>query len=143
MVDFTTAFRGKDWYSLYDLVSEVNKRLRDGTPMSRKTFGRDMESGFDSYRLLKFTPIRTEATPGGQFDIYGCGEFPSGGEKPERVAVAVRAVREHDDWFFTTWDYFDPREPCSNLSDPAWTPSRYLRLNYLPELVCDLNTCTL
>ena len=82
-------------------------------------------------------------TSAGQFDVYGCGEFPSGEKKPERVAVAVRAVREHDTWFFTTWDYFDPRQPCSNLSDPAWKPSHDLRLEYLPEVVCVIGVCTL
>jgi hypothetical protein len=143
LIHYTDAFRARDWDSLYDLVSDVNKTLNDGTRMGRQTFAQDMESGFDSYRLLTFTPIRTEMTPERQFDVYGCGEFPIGDKKTERVAVAVRAVREHDGWFFTTWDYFDPREPCSNVSDPAWKPSHNLRLSYLPELVCDINVCIL
>jgi hypothetical protein len=142
LVLYTDAFRAKDWYSLFDLVSDVNKTLRDGTRMDRNTFAREMENGFDSYRLLKFTPIRTENTPRDQFDVYGCGEFPSGATT-QRVVVAVRAVREHNEWFFTTWDYPDPRKPCSDLSDPGWKPSRNLRLNYLPQLVCVLNPCTL
>ena len=143
LIDYTDAFRGRDWDSLYDLAADVNKKRSDGRRMSRKTFSQLMNDGFDSYRLLKFTPIRTEMTSAGQFDVYGCGEFPSGEKKPERVAVAVRAVREHDAWFFTTWDYFDPRQPCSNLSDPAWKPSHHLRLEYLPEVVCVIGVCTL
>lgn len=143
LTDYTDAFRRKDWGSLYDLAAAVNKRLRDGSRMSKETFARQMNAGFDSYRLLKFMPIRTKLNAAGQFDVYGCGEFPSGDKKTERIAVAVRAVRENDVWCFTAWDYFDPRQPCSNLSDPAWKPSPYLRLDYLPELVCDLNTCVL
>jgi hypothetical protein len=53
LVLYTDAFRAKDWYSLFDLVSDVNKTLRDGTRMDRNTFAREMENGFDSYRLLK------------------------------------------------------------------------------------------
>jgi hypothetical protein len=143
LIAYTKAFRGKHWDSLYDLAADVNKRRIDGSLMSRKTFGVLMKRGDDWYRLLKFTPIRTEMTSPGQFDVYGCGEFPSGEKAPERVAVAVRAVREHDGWFFTTWDYLDPREPCSNLSDPAWKPSPHLSLEYLPEVVCVIRICTI
>lgn len=141
--DYTHAFRARDWDLLYDLAADVNKKYSDGSPMSRKPFARLMMDGDNFYWLLKFTPIRTEMTPAGQFDVYGCGEFPSGEKTPERVAVGVRAVREHGNWCFTTWDYFDPRQPCSNLYDPAWKPSHRLRLDYLPEIVCDIGTCTL
>ena len=92
LTDYTDAFRARNWDSLYDLAADVNEKRSDGRRMSRKTFGQLLKDGFDSYRLLKFTPIRTEMTSGGQFDVYGCGEFPSGEKKPERVAVAVRAV---------------------------------------------------
>jgi hypothetical protein len=144
LIEYTDAFRGRNWNSLYDLAADVNKKRSDGKRISRKTFGRLMKDEEDDwYQLLKFTPIRTEITPAGQFDVYGCGEFVSGEEKPERVAVAVRAVREHGAWFFTNWDYFDPCQPCSNLSDPAWKPSHYLRLEYLPEVVCVIGVCTL
>jgi hypothetical protein len=143
LIAYTKAFRGKRWDSLYDLAADVNKRRSDGSPIGRKTFGALMKRGDDWYRLLKFTPIRTEIAPAGQFDVYGCGEFPSGEKEPERVAVAVRAAREHDAWFFTTWDYFDPRQSCSNRSDPAWKPSHHLSLEYLPEVVCLIGTCTL
>ncbi len=140
--DYTGAFRSKDWDSLYELAADVNKKRNDGSPMSKKEFRWAMKEGFDAWRLLRFTPIRTEMTAPGQFDVYGCGEFPSGERKPDRVAVAVRAVREHDAWFFTSWAYLYPRQPCSNLSDPAWTPSRHLSLEYLPELTCDIFACT-
>ena len=143
LMDYTEAFRGKNWDSLYDLAADVNKKRNNGKRMGRKTFRALMRGGDDWYRLLKFTPIRTEMTPVGQFDVYGCGEFPSGNKKPERVAVAVRAVRERNAWFFTTWDYFDPRQTCASLSDPAWEPSHHLRLEYLPEVVCVIRTCTL
>jgi len=139
--DYTEAFRWKDWDSLYDLAADVNKKRNDGEPMSRKQFRWAMKEGFDAWRLLKFTPIRTEMTAPGQFDVYGCGEFPSGERKPEPVAVAVRAVREHDGWFFTSWAYFDPRQPCSNLAHPAWKPSRNLSLEFLPEVACDIRVC--
>ena len=143
LIAYTKAFRGKHWDSLYDLAADVNKRRSDGSLMSRKTFGLLMTRGDDWYRLLKFMAMRTEMTSAGQFDVYGCGEFPSGEKVPERVAVAVRAVREHDAWSFTTWDYFDPRQPCSNLSDPGWKPSHHVRLESLPEVVCVIGTCTL
>jgi hypothetical protein len=144
LIDYTNAFRAKDWKSLYNLVSEVNRPVSNGSRPGKKMFARAMEDGDDWDRLLKFTPIRTEMASAGQFDVYGCGEFPSGEKDPERVAVAVRAVREHGRWFFTAWDYFDPREPCSNVSDPAWRPSHYssLRLSFLPELACLVNVCT-
>src|ERR1035438_3802260 len=142
LIDYTAAFRWKDWGSLYDLVADVDKRRSDGSRMSRKTFSRLMKGDSDWYRLVKFTPIRTEMTPAGQFDVYGCGEFPSG-EKAERVAVGIRAVREHDEWFFTSWDYFDRRQPCSNLAHPAWKPSHHLSLEYLPEVACVIAICTL
>ena len=143
LINYTDAFRARDWDSLHDLAADVNKIRNDGSRVSRKTFGRLMKDGYDSYRLLKFTPIRTEMASAGQFDVYGCGEFPSGEKKPERVAVAVHSVREHGGWFFTTWDYFDSRQPCSNLSDPAWKPSHHLSLEYLPEVVCVIRICTL
>jgi len=144
LIHYTDAFRAKDWYSLYNLVSEVNKIHSGGSRIGRKIFARVMEDGDDWDRLLKFAPIRTEMVSAGEFNNYGCGEFPSGEKEPERVAVAVRAVREHERWFFTAWDYFDPREACSNVSDPAWRPSHVLslRLSYLPELACIVNVCT-
>jgi len=143
LIDYTNAFRRKDWDWLYDLAADVNKRRSDGRRIGRKTFGQLMKGDSEWYRLLKFTPIQTEMTSAGQFDVYGCGEFPSGDKKPERIAVGVRAVREHDRWFFTSWDYFDPRQPCSNLSDPAWKPSHHLSLEYLPEVACVIAICTL
>jgi len=144
LIHYTDAFRSKDWYSLYDLVSGVNRTHFGGSHLDRKIFARAMEDGDDWDRLLKFTPIRTEVASSGPFDVYGCGEFPSGEKDPERVAVAVRAVRENGRWFFTAWDYFDPREPCSSVSEPAWRPLHYssLRLSFLPELACLVNVCT-
>lgn len=139
---YTEAFRRRDWNSLYDLASAVNKRLSDGRRLGRKTFAYAMNWGYDSHRLTRFTPIRTEMISDKEFNIYGCGVFPSGDKEPERVAVGVRAVREHGEWFFTAWDYFDPRLPCSNLSDPNWKPLPYLRLDFLPELTCYLAICS-
>ena len=140
---YTQAFRGRDWNSLYGLAADVNKRRPDGKRLGRKTFAYAMAQGYDSYRLLRFTPIRSEMISDGELNVYGCGMFPSGLKEPERIAVGVRAVREHNEWYFTAWDYFDPRQPCSNLSDPAWKPSPYLKLDFLPELTCYLNVCTL
>jgi hypothetical protein len=142
LADYTRAFRRGNWYALYNLVSDVNKIRPDGKRMSKRTFAHVM-AGDDFYRLPRFTPIRTEAASGDAFDVYGCGEFPDGEKQPERIVVAVRAVREHDGWFFTAWDYPDPRESCSALSDPAWKPSQYLRLDYLPQVTCLVKFCTL
>jgi hypothetical protein len=80
----------------------------------------------------------------GAFNVYGCSELPYGNETIERIA-AVRAVREHGDWYFTNWDYPDPPEPCSHLSDPAWMPARYMqRLDEsMYQVTCELHECTL
>jgi hypothetical protein len=144
LVAYTTAFRKKDWASLYDLVSDQNKISFNKLKVTRRVFIRDMQGTYDLQRLIKFAPVRTEVAGAGAFNIFGCGELPYGEEKIERIA-AVRAVREHGGWLFTNWDYPDPPEPCSRLSDPAWKPSRYMqRLDEsMLQLSCDLNTCTL
>ncbi len=138
LIDFANAFRSKDWIALYSLASDRNKILPDGKRLELGRFIRDMAGDYDARRLLKFTPVRTESYPAGLFDIYGCGAFPG---QPAPVVVVVRAVREHDDWFFTTWASPDPRQACSTLSDPAWKPARNLELGFLPALVCDVNLC--
>lgn len=141
---YTDASRTKDWAALYDLVSDANKTLNDGKRMGRRRFVRDMGNGYDSRRLLEFTPVRTEiVTESSEFDIFGCGAMPGDHGKRDRTAVAVRVVREHGDWFFTAWDYIDPRQQCSELSSPAWKRPAGLQLDYMPELTCDLEICTL
>ena len=140
---YTNAFRTKDWAALYDLVSDGNKTDFNGkVKVTKRIFVRDMHGSYDLQRLIKFAPVRTEADPLG-FDVYGCGEIPYGNEKLERVA-AVRAVREHGNWFFANWDYVDPPEPCSHLSDPAWKPKIPLKLDTpMLQVSCELFTCTL
>jgi hypothetical protein len=157
LIAYTTAFRKKDWASLYDLVSDENKINHKPVfssetkkmsfvrvTVSRRAFIRDMHGTYDLQRLIKFVPVRTDVAGVGAFNVYGCGELPSGNEKIERIA-AVRAVREHGDWYFTNWDYPDPPEPCSNLSDPAWKPARYLQQLDEPmaQVTCILETCEL
>ena len=141
---YTTAFRKKDWASLYNLVSDENKISFNKLKVTRRAFIRDMQGTYDMQRLIKFQPIRTDVVGAGAFNIFGCGELPYGEEKIGRIA-AVRAVREHGDWVFTNWDYPDPPEPCSHLSDPAWKPAHYMqRLDEsMLQLSCDLNSCTL
>jgi hypothetical protein len=144
LILYTDAFRTKDWPALYDLVSDQNKvgGLDDKVKVSKRTFIRDMHGTYDLRRLIKFTPVRTEVGPLG-FDIYGCGEIPYGNEKLHRVS-AVRAVRQHGNWFFANWDYADPPEPCSHLSDPAWKPQFPLKLDSpMSQVSCELFTCTL
>ena len=142
LVAYTSAFRKKNWANLYDLVADQNKIVFDKLKVSRRKFIGDMRDTYDLERLVKFTPIRTDTVAQGTFDIYGCGELPYGKEKIERIA-AVRAVREHGGWRFTNWDYPDPPEPCSNLSDPNWK-ARNLRLDEpMRQVRCDLYTCTL
>lgn len=158
LISYTTAFRQKDWTSLYDLVSDENK-ISHGKPVfssrtnqmsfvtvkvSRRAFIRDMQGTYDLQRLIRFAPVRTDVAGAGAFNIYGCGELPYGNERIERVA-AVRAVLEHGEWYFTNWDYPDPPEPCSRLSDPAWKPARYMqRLDEpMSQVTCELQTCTL
>src|SRR5579864_33056 len=137
LIAYSEAFRAKDRNALYDLVSDESKIGLDGKQrVSRSTFIRDMQDTRDLERLGKFTPFRTEPDPLG-FDIYGCGEIPYGKERLVRVA-AVRAVREHGDWFFDNWDYADPPEPCSRLSDTSWKP-QHLRLDGpMRQVSCEL-----
>ena len=144
--DFTNAFRENDWNALYDLASDVNKIRWDGQPLTKTRFVRDMERqvkhGDDWYRLLKFTPVQTEKASEGQYNVYGCGEYPHYGKK-ERTLVTVRAIREHNSWFFTAWDP-NVGEPCSSLSDPAWRPPAHPELDFLcPAIMCDVRQCTL
>lgn len=156
LIAYTTAYRKKDWASLYDLVSDQDK-IRFGkrafssgkmsfvkVTVSRRVFIRDMQGTYDLQRLIRFAPVRTDMAGAGAFNIYGCGELPYGDEKTERIA-AVRAVREHGNWYFTNWDYPDPPEPCSHLSDPDWKPARYMqRLDEsMSQVACELETCTL
>lgn len=141
--DFTHAYRARDWDALYGLVSDVNLTIQDGTRLTKPQFAYWMAGGFDAQRLLRFTPFRIENFFAHQFDVYGCGEFPSGLSKPQRFVVAVRVVREHDNWFLVAWDYADPHEDCSALSAPAWQLPQNLNLQYLPELTCAIHLCTL
>jgi hypothetical protein len=144
LVAYTEAFRTKNWDALYDLVSDENKHGLDGKlKVTKRIFVRDMQGTEDLERLRKFTPVRTEVVFPGEFNIYGCGEIPYGNQKLERVA-AVRAVQEDGDWFFANWDYADPPEPCSQLSDPAWKPPAHLRLDGpMSQVSCELFTCKL
>ena len=141
---YTAAFRKKDWAGLYDLVSDENKLNFNKLKVTRRVFVRDMQGTSDLQRLIKFVPFRTETVSRGIFNIYGCGRLPGGDEEIERIA-AVRAVREHGEWYFTNWDYPDPPEPCSHLSDPAWKPAYYMqRLDHaMLQVSCELVTCTL
>lgn len=141
--EVTAAYRQKDWAELFELVSDANRKHSDGKPVDKATFAYEMGGGFNAYRLLKFEPAHTVNAWGANYDVYGCGEFPIGTLKPERIVVAVRVVREHDDWFYTTWDYPDPRLECSTLEDPEWKPSPSLRMEFLPQLVCIIHICTL
>lgn len=141
---YTAAFRKEDWAGLYDLVSDENKINFNKLKVTRRVFVRDMQGTSDLQWLIKFIPVRTETVSPGIFNIYGCGHLPGGDEDIERIA-AVRAVREHGDWYFNNWDYPDPPEPCSHLSDPFWKPSHYMQLLDEPmlQVSCELVTCTL
>jgi len=145
LVSYTEAFRKKDWAALYDLVSDQSKTgLGDKPKVTKQTFIQDMQGTYDLQRLIKFMPVRTE--PGefpGADDIYGCANIPYGNETLERIA-AVRAVWEHDNWFFENWDYAEPPEECAHLSDPAWKPSLPLKLDGpMLQVSCEIYTCTL
>jgi hypothetical protein len=138
---YTYSFRNKQWGALYGLVSDHDKiSVLDGKmKVDEPTFISAMQTTYDVRRLLKLTPVRTESGLFG-YDIYGCGEAPGRGES----IMAVRAVWEHSNWFFTDWAYTDPLEPCPRLSNPAWKPQIPLGLDGpMMELVCLLNECTL
>jgi hypothetical protein len=144
LIAYTEAFRKKDWAALYDLVSDQDKISVEGgkDKVSGEAFVRDMQGTYDSQRLIKLTPMRTEMTVFG-YDVYGCAEIPDGNQKLKRIA-AVRAVWEHDNWYFTNWAYADPPESCSHLSKAAWRPQLPLRLDEpMSQLTCDLYTCEL
>lgn len=162
LVAYTEAFHTKDWGALYDLVSDQNKRRIDGTILDRGTFVKDMQYP-DSARLEKFTPIRATAmTPFavidiptvpvrkadrnlfGSFVIYGCGEIAHGNDAPARRIAAVIALLDSGVWSFTKWTYTESFEGCSQLSDPAWNPDSFLRLDGpMDELFCEVYTCEL
>jgi hypothetical protein len=163
---YTEAFRTKNWGALYDLVSDQNKRRNDGTILDREIFVRDMQYP-NSARLEKFTPVRAAVTTAfvtafadidipitpvrkadrnrfGSFVIYGCGEIAHGDDGPERRMAAVIALLDSGVWSFTKWTYTDSFEGCSQLSDPAWNPDHFLRLDGpMDELFCEVYTCEL
>lgn len=159
---YTEAFHTKNWNALYDLVSDQNKRRSNGTIIDRETFVQDMQY-LNSARLEKFTPVRTTVmTPFavidiptsparktdrnrfGSFVIYGCGEIANGDDGPERRVAAVIAVLNSGAWSFTKWTYAESFEGCSQLSDPAWNPDSFLRLEGpMGELFCEVYTCKL
>ena len=144
LIAYTTSFRTKNWDTLYDLVSDENKNSLDGKlKATKRIFVRDMQGTYDFQRLRKLTPVRTEAIVVGEYDIYGCGEIPYANEKLERIA-AVRAVLERGGWHFVTWDYAEPPEECSQLSDPAWKPQVPMKLEGpMLQVSCELFTCEL
>ncbi|HEY4766364.1 MAG TPA: hypothetical protein VIH75_22020 [Candidatus Sulfotelmatobacter sp.] len=138
---YTNSFRNGQWGTLYDLVSDQNRiSVEEGKDKVYKhMFISAMQNTYEMRHLQKFTPVRTESGLFG-YDIYGCGEVPGRDES----IVAVRAVWEHGNWFFTDWQYTYPWEPCSRLSDPTWKPQIPLRLDGpMMELVCILNPCEL
>ena len=142
---YTESFRLKDWAGLYDLVSHVNKVAVESGKLkvSRRIFVRDMQGTFDPQRLIKFTPVRTEhGDMPGTYDIYGCGKVPFGNQRSDRIA-AVRAVWEHENWFFENWNYAEPPEDCSHL-DGGWKPRIPIKLDGpMLQVSCELYTCTL
>jgi hypothetical protein len=145
LFSYTEAYRNKDWAALYDLVSDQNKiGPNQKLKVTKRIFVRDMQGTYDPQRLIKFTPVRTEPSDlPGAYDIYGCAKIPYGNEKLERI-VAVRAVWEHENWFFENWDHAEPPEDCSHLSDPAWKPRFPLKLDGpMLQVTCELYTCTL
>ncbi len=170
LIAYTEAFRKKDWSALYDLVSDTDKlSMEDGkVKVDKDTFVRVMQETADGERLIKFTPVRTEIPdwikslplipapteiPDGRkskpartemprlLDVYGCAEIPDGNRALKRIG-AVRAVWEHDNWYFATWEPAYPSEPCSHLSTPVWKPQSPLRLDDpMPQMFCEVYTC--
>jgi hypothetical protein len=142
---YTEAFRKQDWDALYDLVSDNSKNGLDGRlKVTRKRFVSDMQGTYDLRRLIRFTPVRTEAAPLFEYDIYGCGEIPYGDQKLERVAAVRATMGQRGEWVFVDWDYAEPPTPCSNLSDPNWKPSLPLKLDGpMSQVSCEIFTCTL
>ena len=141
---YVSAFRDKDWEGLYNLVSDSNKiGYNNQLKVNMYVFVAQMqENTYDRERLIKFEPVRTELVGSETFDVYGCGELHYGNQQVERIA-AVRAVREHEDWFFINYDYPDPPEACSHLSNPEWK-ARNLRLDGpMRQLICELNRCVI
>jgi len=159
---YTETFRTKNWNALYDLVSYQNKSHYDGTIVDRETFVQDMQYP-NSARLEKFTPVRARAMMPfavidipimpvrkadrnrfGSFVVYGCGEIAHGTDRPERRIAAVIALLDNGVWSFTKWTHTESFEGCSQLSDPAWNPDYFLRLDGpMDELFCELYTCEL
>jgi hypothetical protein len=141
---YTEAFRKQDWAALYDLVADNDKDGLDGKlKVTRPRFVADMQGTYDLRRLIQFTPVRTQAAPVFEYDIYGCGEIPYGHRKLERIS-AVRAVMgKRGEWVFVDWDYAEPPTPCASLSD-NWKPQVPLRLDGpMSQVSCEIFTCTL
>ena len=105
----------------------------------------DRQNTYDLRWLIKFAPVRTEADPIFEYDVYGCAEIPYGDPERERIA-AVRAVMgKRGDWVFVDWDCAEPPTSCSVLmADPKWKPQAPRKPEGgMSQVSCEIFTCTL
>jgi hypothetical protein len=130
---YVEAYKGRKWEKLYGFVSDVGKggaTQQFFTAAMKSNHGTDFAQMPD---LQEFKPGRTEKNENG-FDIYGCGKAQREGMRFNGIAV-VHAVYEHEDWFFTGWQFTDfPNEPCKTLSDPKWQPDSRLWNSPMDEI---------
>lgn len=147
MALYTRAFRQRDWWTFFGLVSHDGKR-----DISQKRFARFMDEShnpkmaLEEYppRLQHFRPNRTIANPySGGFDIYGCVDAVKYGDHEGGVGV-LHAVYENKKWVFTGWKYIDPGADCSVLTDADWkTPAAMTWGEPMSEILCVVEKCVL
>jgi hypothetical protein len=139
---FVEAYGRFEWGTLYDLISDAGRR-----GISEKLFDHAMFEGDNantwSYHLYAFRPVRTSKVREDVYNVFGCVSVTHNKTSEEHIG-AVRAVFEHNNWFFTNWIFADPMQPCSQLSAPDWKPVNPVQLEEpMSPLTCYVNLCTL
>jgi hypothetical protein len=117
---YVTAYKHKDWKTLYGLISDTG---RGDAP--QKFFISQMKAEHEvngsEPDLLEFLPDRTKENKPG-FDLFGCGKASREGRGFKGIAL-VHVVFEHDNWFFSGWNFTEfPNESCDDLKKPDWAP---------------------
>jgi hypothetical protein len=120
--EYVSAYRTRDWSSLYDLISDTAKGGVARTTFISKmnTEHREEFSSFPD--LFEFDADHMVSDGENEYDIYGCGKARRERNNFNGVAL-VHAVFEHKDWYFSGWSFTEfPNEPCKRLKDPSWKP---------------------
>jgi hypothetical protein len=139
---FVDAYRRFEWFTVYDLVSSAGRRAISEKTFEHAMFERD-DASVSSYHLYAFRPVRTMQARENVYNVFGCLATTRNKTSEEHIG-AIRAVFEHNNWFFTNWVLADPMQACTQLSAPDWKLVNSSQLEEpMGPLTCYVNLCTL